>query len=125
MPTILWERLGVIGSMVPLQRFESKVYENDCNALTATCNASCSHAIIVHTIRFALEQTRDDSCITKHSNSVRNTSYKSMKHENRPVTILEKYSNRLFPFHIVGEVLLLHIDERRKQKRLSRCSIPA
>ena len=81
MSTILWERLGVTGIMVLLQRFESKVYENGCTALTAACNASRSHAIIVHTIRFALEQTRDNWCISKHSNSVRNTSYKSTKHE--------------------------------------------
>ena len=123
--TILWERLGVTGTMELLQRFESKVYENGCNALTAACNTSRSHAILVHTIRFALEQTRDDSCITKPSNSMRNTSNKSKKHENCPVTTLEKYSNRLFPFHIVGEVLLLHIDERSNQKRLTRCSTPA
>ena len=125
MPTILWERLGVTGTMVLLQRFKSKVYENGCNALTAACNASRSHAILAHTMRFALEQTRDDSCITKHSSFVCNTSYKSMKHENRHVTTLEKYNNRLFPFHIVGEALPLHIDERSNQKRLTRCSIPA
>ena len=72
MPTILWERLGVTGTMELLQRFESKVYENGCNALTAACNASRSQTILVHTICFALEQTRDDSCIAKHSSSVRN-----------------------------------------------------
>ena len=119
MPTTLWERLGVTGTMVLLQRFKSKVYENGCNALTAACNASHSHAILAHTMRFALEQTRDDSCITKHSSFVCNTSYKSMKRENRHVTTLEKYSNRFF--HIVGEELTLHIDERSKQKRLTRC----
>ena len=27
-PTILWERLGVIGTMVVLQHFKSKEYEN-------------------------------------------------------------------------------------------------
>ena len=125
MSTILWERLEVTGTMVLLQRFKSKVYENGCNALTAACNASRSHAILAHTMRFALEQTRDDSCITKHSSFACNTSYKSMKHENRHVTTLEKYNNRLFPFHIVGEALPLHIDERSNQKRLMRCSIPA
>ena len=123
-PTILWERLGVTGTMVLLQRFKSKVYENGCNALTAACNASRSHVVLAHTMRFALEQTRDDSCITKHSSFVCNTSHKSMKHENRHVTTLEKYNNRLFPFHIVGEALPLHIDERSNQKRLTRCSIP-
>ena len=46
MPTILWERLGVTGTMVLLQRFKSKVYENGCNALTAACNASRSHTIL-------------------------------------------------------------------------------
>ena len=65
MPTTLWERLGVTGTMVLLQRFKSKVYENGCNALTAACNAGRSHAILAHTMRFALEHTRDDSCITK------------------------------------------------------------
>ena len=125
MPTILWERLGVTGTMVLLQRFKSKVYENGCNALTAASNASRSHAILAHTMRFALEQTRDDSCITKHSSFVCNTSYKSMKHEKRHVTTLEKCNNRLFPFHIVGEALPLHIDERSNQKRLTCCSIPA
>ena len=111
--------------MVLLQHFESKVYGNGCNALTAACNASRSHAILVHTMRFTLEQTRDNSCIMKHSNSVCNTSNKSTKHESRHVTTLEKYSNRLFPFDIVGEALPLHIDERSNQKRLTRCSIPA
>ena len=45
-PAILWERLGVTDTMELLQRFESKVYENGCNALTAACNASRSHAIL-------------------------------------------------------------------------------
>ena len=54
--TILWERLGVTVTMVLLQRFESKVYENGCNALTTACNASHSYVILVHTMHFALEQ---------------------------------------------------------------------
>ena len=96
-PTILRERLGVTGTMELLQRFESKVYENGCNALTAACNASRSLAILVHTICFALEQTRDDSCIPKHSSSVRNTSNKSTKHENRPSQHLRNIVTGCFP----------------------------
>ena len=80
-PTILWERLGVTGTM----------------ELTAACNASRSHTILVHTICFALEQTRDDSCITKHSSSVRNTSNKSTKHENRPSQHLRNIVTGCFP----------------------------
>ena len=97
MPTILWERLGVTGTMVLLQHFKLKVYENGCNALTTACNASRSHAILAHTMRFALEQTRDDSCITKHSSFVCNTSYKSMKHENRHDTALENIITGFIP----------------------------
>ena len=123
-PTILRERLGVTGTTVLLQHFKSKVYENCCNALPAACNASCSHAILAHTMRFSLEQMLDNSCITKHSSFVCNTSYKSMEQENCHVTTLEKYSNT-FPLHIVGEVLPLHIDERSNQKRFTCCSIPA
>ena len=42
------------GAMVLLQHFESKVYENSCNALTAACNAlSCDfrahHALCIGT----------------------------------------------------------------------------
>ena len=51
---VLCERgVEVTGTMVLLQHFESKVYENGCNALTT---ASHSYAILVHTMRFALEQ---------------------------------------------------------------------
>ena len=96
-PTLLRERLGVTGTMVLLQRFKSKVYENGCNALTAACNASRSRPTLAHTMRFALEQTRDDSCITKHSSSVRNTSNKSTKHENRPSQHLRNIVTGCFP----------------------------
>ena len=96
-PTIRRERLGVTGTMVLLQRFKSKVYENGCNALTAAYNASRSRATLAHTMRFALEQTRDDSCITKHSSSVRNTSNKSTKHENRPSQHLRNIVTGCFP----------------------------
>ena len=54
---VLCERgVEVTGTMVLLQRFESKVYENGCNALTTACNATHSYAILVHSMRFALEQ---------------------------------------------------------------------
>ena len=96
-PTLLRERLGVTGTMVLLQRFKSKVYENGCNALTAPRNASRSRAALAHTMRFALEQTRDDSCISKHSSFVCNTSYKSMKHENRPSQHLRNIVTGCFP----------------------------
>ena len=70
--------------MVLLQRFESKVYKNGCNALTTVCNASHSYVILVHTMHFALEQKQINETRKSH------------------VTTLEKYGNRLFPFHIVG-----------------------
>ena len=61
-PIILWERLGVTGTMVLLQHFKSKVYKNGHNTLTVACNASRSHVILVHTKHFTLEQMQDDLC---------------------------------------------------------------
>ena len=75
----------------------SLVYGRLYRNLYTALYTSRSHVILVHTICFALEQTRDDSCITKHSSSVRNTSNKSTKHENRPSQHLRNIVTGCFP----------------------------